>query len=167
MTVEGLRLNLTDQEAKSEARTYEVPPSGAYVCNIVELNDEVVKPGSDNAGKPYWRARFVIDQGSPHDGTPLFSNIMLFEGAAYQIKQLVEAVFPDLLEGKSLSIPASDAFLGKQIVVTGVKHREGSNMVRKGKIVGKYEKDQFDVKGFRAVDKSKVKKTANEFDLPY
>lgn len=166
MTVEGLRLNLTDQEAKSEARTYDVPPSGAYICNIVELNDEVVKPGSDNTGKPYWRARFVIDQGSPHDGTPLFSNIMLFEGAAFQIKQLVQAVFPELLEGNQLSIPSSEAFLGKQVVVTGIRHKEGSNMVRKGKITGKYEKDQFDVKGFRAVEKTATKKTANELDLP-
>lgn len=165
--MEGLRLNLTDQEAKSEARSYKVPPSGAYLCNIVELNDEVVKPGSENAGKPYWRARFVIDQGSEYDGTPLFSNIMLFEGAAFQIKQLVQAVFPELLEGNDLRVPASDAFLGKQIMVTGVKHKEGTNMMRKGKIVGTYEKDQFDVKGFRAVDKSVVtKKAASEYDLP-
>lgn len=164
--IEGLRLNLTDQEASSEARTYEVPPSGAYMCNIVELNDETVKPGSDNAGKPYWRARFVIDQGSQYDGTPLFSNIMLFEGAAFQITQLVRSVFPDLIDGNTLSIPAGDAFIGKQVLVTGIKHRAGSNMVRKGKIVGKYEKDQFDVKGFRAVDNTAPKKTANEYDLP-
>lgn len=165
--MDGLKLNLTDQEAKSEARTYEVPPSGQYICNIVELTTETVKPGSDNAGKPYWRARFVIDQGSKFDGTPLFSNIMLFEGSAYQITQLVRSVFPELLEGNQLRIPNSEAFMGKQVMVTGVKHREGSNMIRKGKIVGKYEKDQFDVKGFKAVDMSAVpKKSANESDLP-
>lgn len=166
MTVDGLRLNLTNEEAQSEARSYEVPPSGAYLCNIVELNDETVKPGSDNAGKPYWRARFVIDMGSQFDGTPLFSNIMLFEGAAFQISQLVKAVFPELLDGTELRVPNSEAFMGKQVIVTGLKHRAGSNMVRKGKIVGKYEKDQFDVKGFKAVDKTVVKKSANDNDLP-
>lgn len=163
--MEGLKLNLSDQEVKSEARTYEIPPSGAYVCNIVELGDEVVKPGSENSGKPYWRARFVIDQGSTFDGTPLFSNIMLFEGAAFQIKQLVQAVFPELLDGNELFIPSSEAFIGKQVVVTGLKHKAGSNMVRKGKIVGRYEKDQFDVKGFKAAD-TVAKKTANDSDLP-
>lgn len=171
--MDGLRLNLTDQEAKSEVRTYEVPPTGAYVCNIVDLTDEYVRPDSpNNAGKPYWNARFVIDQGSKYDGTALYCRIMLFEGAARQIKQLVQAVFPELLEGNELRIPPADKFMGKQVLVVGIRHKEGSNMTRKDKatgkykVVGKYDRDVFDIAGFKAVDPTGVKKSANDSDLP-
>lgn len=170
--MEGLKLNLTDQEAASEVRTYVVPPTGGYICNIVDLQEEQVRPDSpNNAGKPYWSARFVIDQGSEHDGTSLYCRIMLFEGALRQIKQLVQAVFPEAIEGNKITIPPADKFLGRQVLVVGRRNKEGSNMTRKDKVtgkykvVGKYERDQFDVLGFKAVDAS-AKKSAKDSDLP-
>lgn len=161
----ALRLNLSDTEAKSTAREFTVLPSGSYLCNIVEIKEEVVKPGSQNAGKPYWNVLFVVDQGDQYDGRRIYTNLMLFEGAAFLIKQLVEALFPDMLEGNQLSIPESDAFIGQQVLVIGRKFPAGSSIKRGGKIVGTRDTDEFSVAGFKKAD-SRPKKSGDTSLLP-
>lgn len=153
--VSGLRINLTEQEATSVAREYSVLPTGGYVCNITDIKVMEVKPGAKNAGKPYWNVKFVVDQGSKYDGKHIYSNIMLFSGAAYQIKQLVEAVFPDLISGNELTVPDADAFLGKRVLVYGQKYSEGTDIKKGGKPTGeKRDRDSFEVKSFKAVVES-------------
>lgn len=162
----SLKLNLSDQEAKSEAREFKVLPTGTYICNIVEVKDAVVGPNSqNNAGKPYWNVRFVVDQGDQYDGRNIFSNIMLFEGALYSIKQLVSALFPDNIVGSEIEIPEPDAFEGKKVAVVGRKYAEGSAIKRGGKVIGTREADEFAVSGFRAVDQ-KLKQTTKNDLLP-
>lgn len=162
-----LRLNLSDNEAKSTAREFSVLPTGTYPCNIVEIKQEEVKPGSLNAGKPYWNVLFVVD-GAPdkqYDGRRIYTNLMLFEGAAFLIKQLVEVLFPEMLEGNQLSIPDADAFIGKKVAVVGRKFPAGSSIKRGGKIVGTRDTDEFSVSGFKAAD-TLVKKTGDTSLLP-
>lgn len=166
----GFKLNLSDNEAKSTAREFTVLPTGSYVCNIVEIKEETVKPGSQNAGKPYWNVMLVVDQdGSDEDkkynGRRIYTNLMLFEGAAFLIKQLVEALFPDMLEGNQLTIPDSDAFLGKKVLVIGRKFAAGSSIKRGGKVVGTRDTDEFSVNGFKPADQQQ-KKTGDTSLLP-
>lgn len=162
----GFKLNLSDNEAKSTAREFSVLPTGTYLCNIVEVKEEVVKPGSQNAGKPYWNVLFVVDQGDKqYDGRRIYTNLMLFEGAAFLIKQLVEVLFPEMLEGNQLTIPDSDAFIGKKVAVLGRKFPAGSSIKRGGKIVGTRDTDEFSVSGFKAADQQQ-KKTGDSSLLP-
>lgn len=140
---EPLRLNLTNEEANSKARSYVPPPTGTYLCNITEIEERPVKVGAKNAGKLYWRISFVIDDGK-FAGTPFRSNIMLFEGSLHYAKQLVESVFPHMVEDNAISIPNAEAFLGKQVQVTGKRFEAGST--QKGGYVR--ENPIFEVKGF-------------------
>lgn len=163
----ALRLNLSDNEAKSTAREFSVLPTGSYICNIVEIKQEEVKPGSQNAGKPYWNVLFVVDgaQGDQYNGRRIYTNLMLFEGAAFLIKQLVEVLFPEMLEGNQLSIPDADAFIGKKVAVIGRKFPAGSSIKRGGKIVGNRDTDEFSVSGFKASG-DVAKKTGDSSLLP-
>lgn len=157
----ALHLNLTDQEASSKAREYTVLPTGSYACNIVEIKEEVVRPGSDNTGKPYWNVQFTVDEpGSEYDGRYIYSNLMMFEGAAFLIKQLVEVLFPDMLDGNQLSIPEADAFQAKKVRVVGTKYSAGSSIKKRGKIVGKRENDAFEVKGFKSIEDAPSRKSS-------
>lgn len=149
-----LRLNLSDQEANSKAREFSVLPTGAYNCNIVEIKSEQVSPTSKNAGKPYWNMKLIVDQeGSQYNGKPIYTNIMLFEGALYLAKQLVEVLFPDMIaivDGNTqMSIPGPDAFYGKRVQVVGVKYAAGSKIKNTQRT---RENDQFEVKGFKSVN---------------
>lgn len=160
-----LRLNLSDNEANSKAREFTVLPTGSYNCNIVEIKEETVKPGSQNAGKPYWNVLFVVDQGDQYDGRRIYTNLMLFEGAAFLIKQLVEVLFPDMLEGNQLSIPEPEAFEQKKVAVIGRKFVAGSSIKRGGKIIGTRDTDEFSVSGFKAADQQQ-KKSSDSSLLP-
>lgn len=161
----SLKLNLTDQEAKSTAREFTVLPTGTYLCNIVEIKPQEVKPGSQNSGKPYWNVLLVVDQGGQYDGRRIYTNLMLFEGAAFLIKQAVEILFPEMLDGNSLTIPDPEAFEGKRIAIVGRKYAMGSSIKRGGKIVGTRDNDEFAVTGFKAADET-TKTTSKTSLLP-
>ena len=148
-----LRLNMSDEEASSQARSYTVLPSGDYVCNIVNIKPEQVRPESDNAGKDYWNIQFVVDEGE-YAGRSIYANVMLFEGALFAIRQLAGAVFPedvDLASNK-LEVRNPGDYEGKKVIVTGIKYNAGSSIKRRGKIAGKRDRDVFEVKGYRSVD---------------
>lgn len=158
----ALKLNLSDQEAESKVRSFTPLPSGEYLCNIVEISEKSVKETAKNAGKPYWNIRFVVDQGDQYDGRNIFSNVMLFEGALYSIKQLVEAVFPEMVSGNELNVPDAEAFEGKQVVVVGLRYPAGSKEKKTGRI---REQDEFDVRGYKPANVAR-KKTADTSLLP-
>lgn len=163
----ALKLNMSDDEAKSEARSFQVLPTGDYLCNIVEIKEDSVKPGSLNTGKPYWNVRFVVDSANgAYEGRTLYANVMLFEGALFAIKQLVEAVFPEFVEGNELTVPEPDAFEGKQVVITGVKFPAGSKIKRKNQVTGTRDRDTFEVKGYKPADRVTRKITSNSELLP-
>ena len=161
----SLRLNLTDSEAKSVARSFEVLPTGSYLCNVVGIDEKEVSQGV-NADKPFWNIHFVVDvTNGKYEGSHIYTNVMLFEGALYSAKQLVESVFPDQVDGNSINIPAAEAFYGKQVVVIGQKFKEGSEIKRQGKVTGHREKDVFEVRGFKPASTSTANKTKVENSL--
>lgn len=160
----ALRLNMSQDEASSEARSFTVLPTGEYLCNIVAVKPETVRPGSENAGKDYWNINFVVDEGE-YAGRSIYANVMLFEGALYAIKQLAAAIFPEDVDliNNDLIVRDPDQYEGKQVVVTGLKYAQGSNIKRKGRIIGKRDRDVFEVKGYKPTDQ--VPKTTDKPSL--
>ena len=91
-----IRVNFSDEEATSEARTFEPLPSGVYKVSIFKIEEKKVKEFSPdgspnkNAGKPWWNIQLKVQEGD-FDGRVLFLSVMLFEGAAYTLAQLLKA----------------------------------------------------------------------------
>jgi hypothetical protein len=112
-----LKVNFTDEEANSKPR--EVPPSGEYVCSIVDGEVATVKPGKPNTGKPFWKLRFVVQDGT-YAGTSLRATVMLFDGALYQFSQLMRALDFDVNSGE-FEVPTLDKIVGQQVIVKGFK----------------------------------------------
>jgi len=86
-----LRLNFSDEEAGSEARSFEPIPMGKYHVKITECEVARCGPDSKNPGKPYYKITCVIQDGK-FALRKLWTNAMLFEGALYTISQLMKAM---------------------------------------------------------------------------
>lgn len=149
-----LRVNLTTKEAESQS--LEVLPTGKYLCNIVEGSLEEVKPGKANVGKPYWKLRFVVQDG-PYAGRSIYSTVMLFEGALYSLVQIMKALGYDVSEG-SLDVPDIEDIEGKSLVVRGVKKAAATDKD------GRDLPERFEVKGYIAA--SITMKTGDTSILP-
>lgn len=141
-----LKVNFTDEEANSKPR--EVPPSGEYLCAITEGSDEIVKPGKKNTGKPYWKLRFVVQDG-PYQGTPLNATVMLFEGALYQLGQLMRSLGHDVNSGE-FQVPPLDKIIGQNVVVKGFKRPPGINNDTQQELP-----ERFEVKSYKPAKSAK------------
>lgn len=118
----GMKVNFTDQEA--ESKVYEVPPSGEYLCFIRAIELKHVKPGSENAGKPYWFVQFRIAEG-PYENSSVISNIMLFAGkpgTLSSLSQLMKAIGYNIQAGE-FELPDPEDIQGKQVLVRGTKKK--------------------------------------------
>lgn len=138
-----LKVNMTDKEATSKVR--DIPPSGEYVCNIVDGSREIVRPGKANTGKPYWKLRFVIQEG-PYAGSSLNTTVMLFDGALYSLSQLMKALGHEVNTGDVL-VPPLDSLFGKTVVVKGYKRPPGVDKE------GNDLQERFEVKGYKPAGK--------------
>lgn len=152
----GLKINFTQSEAESKAR--EVPPTGAYLCNITEVETKEVKPGSDNQGKPYWNFRFTIQEGKYQDNN-LFGNIMLFSteksGTLSSLAQLLKALGYTITEGE-FDLPEDEEVLGRSLVVVGRKLLAGfDNKARRDL------PDRFKITGYKQADGTTLKSGSN------
>jgi hypothetical protein len=88
-----LTVNFSQQEAESEARTFEAVPTGKYYCRITDVDVKRSK-SEKHAGKPYYALELVIQDGK-YANRKLWTNVMLFEGALYSLAQLHKALdFP-------------------------------------------------------------------------
>jgi hypothetical protein len=91
-----LRLDISEEEATSEARVFEPIPGGAYVVCITEGEVGKVQKKTANFGKPFWKLKMVVQENPgtkpEHVGRVLFTNIMLFKGSLYNWSQLAKAL---------------------------------------------------------------------------
>lgn len=122
----GIRVNVSDQEAKSQDR--EPLPKGKFHYKFTDMEVMFVKEtGADgspnkNAGKPYLNLELTVQDG-PFSGRKDWTNAMCFEGALYTISQILKALgydFPINSQGKAvggeLDIPDDPSFyIGKDI----------------------------------------------------
>lgn len=118
----GLKVNFTTEEAESKA--YDVPPSGEYLCYIRNIELKQVKPGGENAGKPYWFVQFSVAEG-PYAKSSLISNIMLFAGkpgTLSSLSQLMKAIGFNIEAGE-FELPDPEDILGKQVLIRGTKKK--------------------------------------------
>ena len=153
--MQPLKVNFTEDEANSVPR--EIPPSGDYLCAIVDGSQEIVKPGKKNTGKPYWKLRFVVQDGK-YAGTPLNATVMLFETSLYQLGQLMRSLGFDLNAGE-FEVPSLDKILGQQVVVRGYKRPPSTGDD------GRELPERFEVKAYKPA-KSGTKKAADSSILP-
>lgn len=150
----GLKINFSDQEAQSEARTFEPIPSGEYYCRITDVEDKE-STSEKNHGKPYWHIELTVQDGE-HADRKLWSNVMLFEGALYSLAQLLKATGQEKAL-QSGDIPDGHTFVGKEVVVVVKKQRDSYAEERDGDGVPQWKNE---VKGFKKYEGQKSSKAA-------
>ena len=142
-----LKVNFSDQEASSEARSFDPLPTGAYYCRITDVEDRECGPESKNPGKPYWSIEFTIQDG-PHEGRKVWTNCMLFNGALYTLAQLLKATGNE----KALqtgNIPDGESFVSKEVLINVKKQRDTYAEQRDGDGEVQWKNE---VKGIKAYD---------------
>jgi hypothetical protein len=112
----SLNLNFSNEEASSEARSFEALPAGKYAVKITGIDLRRCKPGTKNAGKPYWAVEFTVQDG-PYENRKVWSNVMLFDGALYSISQLLKATGLGNPSAGQFKLPSQEAFISKDVVV--------------------------------------------------
>lgn len=157
----GLKVNFTKTDVESTAR--EIVPTGAYLCNITNVQTTEVKPGGPNTGKPYWNIRFTVQDGK-YEGNSIFGNIMLFEtdkeGTLSSLSQLLKAVGYEVGVGE-FELPEDEDLLGKSLIVVGRKMPAGFDSKAKRELP-----ERFRVTGYKKSDGQKVQATGNNSMLP-
>lgn len=151
----SLRVNISSKEA--ESTSLDVLPSGKYLCNIVEGSIEEVKPGKKNVGKPYWKLRFVVQDGT-FAGRNIYSTVMLFEGALYSLSQLMKALGYDVNAG-DITVPDVSDIEGKTVIVRGQKKPASTDPE-----TGRDMPERFEVKGYQG--SGVTQKTGDSSILP-
>jgi hypothetical protein len=119
-TAMGIRVNLSDEEARSQDR--EPLPAGKFHYKITDMEVMFVKPGGKNEGKPYINFEFTVQDGK-YAARKDWTNAMCFDGALYTISQILKAldfsipVGPDgRATGGALTVPDSREFyIGRDI----------------------------------------------------
>lgn len=158
---ERLKVNFSQDEAASQVR--EIPPSGTYLCSVVDIEMKEVKPGSANVGKPYWNIRYVIQDGR-YAGSSIFANVMLFStdkpGTLSQLAQFLKALGFEITPG-DFDLPDAEELQGKQLMVSGRKVPAGTNNKD-----GKDYNEQFRVSGYKKSDSAGSKVSGNGSMLP-
>jgi hypothetical protein len=86
-----LRVDISEQEATSEARVFTPIPGGAYTFYITDGSVKKCGPSSKNPGKPYFALELTVADGE-YQGRKQFTNVMLFKGALYTWAQLAKAL---------------------------------------------------------------------------
>jgi hypothetical protein len=122
MTEGTLKVNFSDQEASSEAKSFDPIPSGKYPAYLTDVELAECGPNSKNSGKPYWKLEFTVD-GGPADNRKLWSNCMLFSPALYTLTQLLKAAGYNVSAGE-MTLPDPDELIGKRFLLNVKKQRD-------------------------------------------
>lgn len=147
----GLRVNFSEKEASSEARSAELLPRGDYHVALTDVEYREVSEG-DNAGKPYWNLEFTIQSG-PHENRKLWTNCMLFEPALYTFAQLMKSCGYDVEAGE-FEVPNPDELVGNQMVACVIQKGK-----RTDKRSGNVYEARNEVNGLKKYDSSTFKQS--------
>jgi hypothetical protein len=115
LLTQGLRLNLNEKEASTEAREDLVP--GKYRCHIIECNPKISK-SEKNPGKPMYEFVLQVNQEVPKfGGNRIWTTACLWEGALYTIVGINKAL--GIMEQGATQIevlPPAD-YIGQELIV--------------------------------------------------
>ncbi len=150
---DGLRVNFSDKEASSEARSVELLPRGDYHVALTDIELREVREGK-NEGKSYWNLEFTIQSG-PHENRKLWTNCMLFSPALYTFAQLMKACGYDVEEGE-FEVPDPDDLIGKVMVVGVTKKGKSRN-----KETGEEYDERNEVRGIKTYDPDTFKQPSS------
>src|SRR5690348_7869755 len=161
---EGFTVDVSDKEASSEARSFELLPKGMYKVRVDDVDLEEVQSGA-NVGKHMYNFHLLVTEGQ-YEGRKIYNRAMLWSGALYTIVQMMKAVGQEVKEG-SLKIPPAKWWLGKEMVAVLTVDQQKAKDPDTGKYtVLQWEdedktkpKMQNNVRGILAVDDPKVKLT--------
>lgn len=145
----GLRVNFSEKEASSEARSAELLPRGDYHVSLTDIEHREVREGK-NEGKPYWNLEFTIQSG-PHENRKVWTNCMLFEPALYTLAQLLKACGYDV-EAGDMEVPEPDELIGTEMVAAVVVKAKSKN-----KQTGEEYDARNEVNGIKKYDASTFK----------
>lgn len=109
----NLRVNFTDKEAESKA--LDPIPRGEYHVKITDIELATCGPNSKNAGKPYWKVQYTVQEGT-FEGRKVWTNVMLFTGALYSLAQMMKALGFDIQSGE-FTLPDPDTLIGQDLVI--------------------------------------------------
>lgn len=130
--VPEITVDFSDEEAASKA--LEALPSGKYNVEITKV--ELKRSQSDkNPGKPYYSIVMRVFEG-PYTKRTVYGNVMLWQGAAYSLNQLMNATGFATKSGPN-RVPSPQELIGKRLTIRGVKVPPK----------GEYD-EKFEVKGY-------------------
>lgn len=129
----GIKVNFSEEEASSEALSFEAIPTGTYHACVTDITLQYCGPESKNPGKPYWNVEFTVQDGDYTD-RKIWTNCMLFEGALYTLTQLMKSTgFGDRIKpGKGVEVPDAEDFISKHVFVNVRKQRDTYREQRDG-----------------------------------
>jgi hypothetical protein len=119
----GLRVNFSEKEASSEARSVEVLPRGNYHVKCTDGEVKECGPNSKNPGKEYWHLEFTVQSG-PYASRKVWTNVMLFSGALYSLVQIMKAMGFTITEGE-MEVPDLEDIIDQEFIV-GVTKRKAT-----------------------------------------
>jgi hypothetical protein len=133
-TGQGIRVNMSAEEAKSEARLD--LPAGKFHLKITDMEIKFTSQAAKNAGKPYINFEFTIQDGQ-YAGKKDWTNAMCFEPALYTISQILKALGMKVTAG-ALTIPdAREFYIGKDI--WGIRRLNKKNKNADGEVEPRIE----------------------------
>lgn len=135
----ALKVNFSEQEASSEALSFDPIPTGKYYARVTDITERECGPESKNPGKPYWAVEFTIQDGE-FENRKLWANVMLFEGALYSLVQLLKATgHTDALA--SGNVPDAEDFISAEVNLNVRKLRDAYAEARDGDGVAQWKNE--------------------------
>jgi len=107
----GIKVVLSEKEANSAV--LEPIPSGYYKVNITDVELRESK-SEKNAGKPYYAIEHTVAEGD-YEGRKVYSNVMLWAGAAYSLNQLLNGLGISTQAGE-VEVPEPEELLGEELM---------------------------------------------------
>jgi hypothetical protein len=136
----GIRVNMSAEEAKSEARMD--LPAGKFHLKITDMEIKFTSQAAKNAGKPFINFEFTIQDGQ-YSGRKDWTNAMCFSPALYTISQICKALGMNINPtGGEFVIPdAREFYVGKDL--WGIRRLNKKNKNADGEVEPRIELSGF------------------------
>ena len=112
--VSNLSVSFSTEEASSEARSFELLPTGKYHIKVTDVETKFSTSVKNN-GKPYYALTLTVQSGK-FENRKLWPNVMLFPGALYTLAQIMKAMGRE--PGNNVKVPTPDELLSYDFIVT-------------------------------------------------